>query len=242
MVSISRNKVSVGIAIIIIIVVFPCDCLKTQAQADVTFSPAEKFSIPSNNGTISFAVNGSYSKATFENDTWNFENLQLNGSAPLNDFRISTQNSNVTVFYYTEFNTTLRRVLLRYTVEGQGKQTLNLGIGTLQGTWSGIDWSVVSARAGNNVFMTEGEDWTISKDGTIVVTGVTGNVSIIHWGFFENNLSNSDLPFYQQHSVAILIAVAVTVTVIVAVAIKVKNVDQLSEGELTKNSKLATKV
>jgi hypothetical protein len=239
LISINRNKVSVGIAIIIIIVVFPCGCLETQAQADVTFSPADKFSIPSNNGTISFAVNGSYSKATFENDTWTFVNLHLNGSEQLNNFKISTQNSNVTVFYYTEFNTTLRRVLLRYTVEGQGKQILNLGIGSLQGTWSGIDWSVVTH---GNVFMTEGEDWNISEDGTMVVTGATGNVSIIHWGFFENSLSNSEFPFYQQHSVAIVIAVAVTVTVIVAVAIKAKKQDQLSEGELTKNSTMTGKV
>jgi hypothetical protein len=233
LVSINRNKVFVGIVVVFIIVIFPSGCLEAQAQADVNFSPADKFSIPSNNGTISFAVNGSYSKATFENDTWTFVNLQINGSAPLSDFRISTQNSNVSVFYYTEFNTTLRRVLLRYTVEGQGKQILNLGISSLQGTWSGIDWSVVSARAGNNVFMTEGEDWTISKDGTIAVTGVTGNVSIIHWGFFENSLLDSELPFYQQHSVAIIIAVSVTVTVIAAVAIKVRKGDQLSEGELT---------
>jgi hypothetical protein len=233
LVSINRNKVFVGIVVVFIIVIFPSGCLEAQAQADVNFSPADKFSIPSNNGTISFAVNGSYSKATFENDTWTFVNLQINGSAPLNNFEISTQNSNVSVFYYTEFNTTLRRVLLRYTVEGQGKQILNLGISSLQGTWSGIDWSVVSARAGNNVFMTEGEDWTISKDGTIAVTGVTGNVSIIHWGFFENSLLDSELPFYQQHSVAIIIAVSVTVTVIAAVAIKVRKGDQLSEGELT---------
>jgi hypothetical protein len=164
--------------------------------------------------------------------------LKLNGSEPLSNLKVSTQNSNITIFYYVEFNTTLRRVMISYSVEGQGKQALNLGIGSLEGTWSGIDWSVISTRVGANVFMTEGKDWTISKDGTIVVTGVTGNVSIIHWGFFENGLSTSNLPFYQQHSVAIVTAAAVTVTIVFAVAIKVRNRGQSSEVVLTKDSKM----
>ena len=71
--------------------------------------------------------------------------------------------------------------------------------------------------------MAEGEGWTISNDGTLVVTGVTGNVSIVHWGFSENSLPSSNLPSYLQHSVAIVIAMVVAVTVIVAIIIKVKS-------------------
>jgi hypothetical protein len=220
LVTINRNKVSAGIAIIVIVLIFPLTCPNTQAQTNITFSPADKFNIPSYNGTISFAVNGTYSEATFENGTWTFTNLHLNGSQPLANFKISTQNSNVTIFFYLAFNTTLQSALLRYAAEGQGKQILNLGLGSQEGEWTGADWSVVT---GNNVFMAEGEGWSISHDGTIVITGATGNVSIVHWGFFENSIPSSNLPFYQQHSVAIVIAMVVAVTIIVAIVIKVKS-------------------
>jgi len=220
LVTINRKKVSAGIAIIVIILIFPWTCLNTQAETDITFNSADKFSIPSYNGAISFAVNGTYSKATFENDTWTFTNLRLNRSQPLENFKISTQNSNVTVFSYLAFNTTLQSARLRYAVEGKGEQIFNFGLGSQGGEWSGVDWSVIT---GNNVFMAEGEGWTISNDGTLVVTGVTGNVSIVHWGFSENSLPSSNLPSYLQHSVAIVIAMVVAVTVIVAIIIKVKS-------------------
>jgi hypothetical protein len=152
--------------------------------------------------------------------------LHLNGSQPLENFKISTQNSNVTIFSYLAFNTTLQSARLRYAVEGQGKQILNLGLGSQEGEWSGIDWSVIT---NNNVFIAEGEGWTISHDGTLVVTGATGNVSIVHWGFFENSIPSSNLPFYQQHSVAIVIAIVVAVTIIVAIVIKVKSKEHSGE-------------
>lgn len=226
MVTINRKKVSAGIAIIVIVLIFPWTCPNTQAQTNITFSPADKFSIPSYNGTISFAVNGTYSEATLENDTWTFTNLRLNRSQPLENFKISTQNSNVTIFSYLAFNTTLQSARLRYVVEGQGKQILNLGLSSQEGEWTGVNWSVIT---GNNVFMAEGEGWSISHDGTLVVTGATGNVSIVHWGFFENSISSSNLPFYQQHSVAIVIAMVVSVTIIVAIVIKVKSKEHSGE-------------
>jgi len=233
LVTINRKKVSAGIAIIVIVLIFPWTCLNTQAQTDITFNSADKFSIPSYNGTISFAVNGTYSKATLENDTWTFTNLRLNRSQPLENFKISTQNSNVKVFSYLAFNTTLQSARLRYAVEGKGKQIFNFGLVSQGGEWSGVDWSVIT---GNNVFMAEGEGWTISNDGTLVVTGAAGNVSIVHWGFFENSLPSSNLPFYQQHSVAIITAVAVAVAVVIAVVIKVKSREHSGESELVRGA------
>jgi hypothetical protein len=221
LVTINCNKVSAGIAIIVIVLIFPWTCPNTQAQTDITFSPADKFSIPSYNGTISFAVSGNYSKATLENDTWTFMNLRLNDSQPLENFKISSQNSNVTIFSYQTYNTSsFQIVLLRYLVEGQGKQILNLGFVSQGGLSASVEWSVI---VGNNVFIAEGEGWSISHDGSMVVTGVTGNVSIAHWDFGGNGLSSSNLPFYQQHSVAIVIAMVVAVTIIVAIVIKVKS-------------------
>jgi hypothetical protein len=219
LVTISRSKVSAGIAVIVILVIvfiFSCTCPNLQAQTDVFFSPADKFSIPAYNGTISFAVNGSYSKATFENGSWTFMNLRLNGSQPLENFEISAQNSNVTIFsYLASNNTAFQSVRLRYVVEGQGKQILNLGRGSGEGEF---EWSV----AFNGHLLGEGDDWTISHNGTLVVTGATGNVSIVQYDYFDYSASSSNLPFYQQHSVAIITAMIVAITVIIAIVIKVK--------------------
>ena len=74
-----KIKSTSGIAAIIVILLL-CVFPNMQAQTIVTFSPADKFDIPVLDGAVSFAVNGSYSKATFENNTWIFTDLQLNGS------------------------------------------------------------------------------------------------------------------------------------------------------------------
>jgi hypothetical protein len=70
----------------------------------------------------------------------------------------------------------------------------------------------------------------------MVVNGATSNITIVHWGFSESSVPNSNLPFYEQHSVAIIIAVAVAATVIVAVAVKVTNRKHSGESELVKNA------
>jgi hypothetical protein len=234
LVTINCNKVSAGIVIIVIVLIFPWTCPNAQAQTNITFSPADKFNIPSYNGTISFAVNGTYSEATFENDTWTFMNLCLTGSQPLENFKFSAQNSNVTIFSYQTYNTSsFQIVLLRYLVEGQGKQILNLGFVSQGGLSASVEWSVI---VGNNVFMAEGEGWSISHDGSMVVTGVTGNVSIAHWDFGGNGLSSSNLPFYQQHSVAIATVMAVAIVISLAVVIKIKNRDKLAKNAQVKNA------
>jgi hypothetical protein len=219
-----NSNVSAGIAIIVILCIFPWVCSFTQAQTVVSFQPSDKFSIPSNNGSVSFAVNGTYSNATFENDTWTFVNLHLSGSQPLEDFTFSTQDSNVTIFSYrSNNNTSFQSVRIKYAVEGQGKQTLNLGLGPEKGgSSSSLEWSVI---VNNNVFLAQGEGWTISDDGTMVINGATGNVSVVHYGFFGsfgNGLQNSNLPFYQQHSVAIAIGAAAAIVVVISVVINLK--------------------
>jgi hypothetical protein len=235
---INSNKVATRVAIIVILFIFLWTCPNTQAQTEITFSPADKFSIPLYNGTISFAVNGTYSKATFENNTWTFTNLRLSGSQPLENFTISTQNSNVTIVSYRTANaTTFRSARLRYVVKGQGKQILNLGLGSEEsGLSASAEWSVIF---NNNIFVSEGNGWDISHNGTMVITGATGNVSIVHYGFlgfYGNIASRSNLPFYEQHSVAIVIALAVAVTVVIAIVIKVKNREHSGESELGNNA------
>lgn len=232
MVTINRSKGSPGIAIIFILAtltIFSCACPNLQAQAEVNFSPADKLSIPTYNGAISFAVNGSYSTASLENATWTFMNLRLNGSLPIENLEFSAINCNVTIFSYQTFNaTSINIFLFNYVVEGKGEQILNLGLSSKGGESNAINWNVVF---GTHVVTTEGNGWNLLPDGTLIVTGASGieNVTILYYDFsFENN---SKLPFFQQHSVAITVTVAVAVTVVIAVLVKVrtrKHTDELT--------------
>jgi spore coat protein U-like protein len=215
-----KIKSTSGIAPIIVILLL-CVFPNVQAQTIVTFSPADKFDIPVLDGAVSFAVNGSYSKSTFENNTWIFTDLQLNGSQMIRDFRISTQNSNVTIFSFLINNgTSFQSERLRFKVEGHGEQILNFGLFSEQGeSLSSAEWTVVF---GNHTVVSEGDGWNLLPHGTVDVTGATENVSIIHYNFLNSFGNNSNLPFYQQHSVAITIAISVSVVIIFAFVIKAK--------------------
>ncbi len=228
-VKINRGKVSTGIALIVIIFILSLTCPNTQAQTNTAFKPSDKFSVPADNGSIRFAVNGVYSNATFDNNTWTFTNLYLNGSQPLENFTVSAQNSNVTILSYQTFNATIfNGVLLSYVVTGKGTQILNLGLGSEEQGW---EYTVTF----NGVVIGEGEGWNILHDGTLIVTGATGNVSIINFDY-GNNVSSSNLPFYQQHSIAIITAIGLVAAVIVAGVIKVTSRKHSGKSDLMKSA------
>lgn len=219
LITINRKGVSAGIAVILIMLIFPSALPSAGAQTSTAFTSSDKFSIPAYNGTISFAVNGTYSKATLQNDSWTFVNLRLSRSLPLQNFTVSAQNCNITIISYSSFNTTRQTLRLIYSVEGVGRQVFNFGVRGQAGQFAGVDWSVI---VGDNVFLAEGENWNISPDGTLTVDGATGFVNVVHWGFYSNNLSSSNLPFYEQHSVAIATAITLALIVAVAVVFKLK--------------------
>jgi hypothetical protein len=240
-VKINRDKVSAGIAIIVIMFILSLTCPNTQAQTNITFNPADKFLVPTYNGSISFAVNGTYSNAAFENNTWIFTNLQLNGSQLLENFQISAQNSNVTIFSCLAVNVGFPILFFSYAIEGKGEQILNLGLGPSALLDSGAEWSVsvsnvslvnTSSLSTHFTILAEGDDWSISHDGTITVNGLSGDVNIIYTNYLGNVTSSSKLPFYQQYSVAIATATALVIVVVIAVVIKVKNRGKWSENEL----------
>jgi hypothetical protein len=201
--------------LIIVLMLFPA-CPNTQAQTGATFTPQDRFSIPELNGSIRFSVNGSCSAATLENGAWSFRDLKLDSAQPLGNLKISAQNSNVTVYAFRAQNLSGQSAIVRFIVEGEGKQTVNLGLNVSQPT-SAYEWSVT--RPGN-VFLAEGEGWNLLPDNTVVVTGLTGNVSVVHYNFSFPNDSN--LPFYEKHSVVIITAAVLAVTISVALVIRVK--------------------
>jgi hypothetical protein len=218
-----RKAVCIGsLALVIWLLISPQTCIVTQAQAATFFSPSDKFSIPTQNSTVSFAVNGSYSSATLENGTWTFKDLKLdiqnasflgiNASDVARTLRISAENSNITVLSYLTVNYTLNVDLLSYNIEGLGTQTINLGLNSTDS--SSVEWSVFVA---NTAFLSEGQGWILQPDSTVVVTGQTGNVTIAHFNF---NDETRNLGFFLQHYVALTIALVLVVVVAVATVIK----------------------
>ncbi|XHH09495.1 MAG: hypothetical protein ACFCUE_02390 [Candidatus Bathyarchaeia archaeon] len=187
-----------------------------QAQNITKFTPQDTFENPEHNGTIRFAVNGTYTAATLESGTWTFNGLTLNGSRILGTLEFSAKNCDVTIYSYYSTSYNSRRLgYLRYYVEGVGEQVVNLGFNTSKPS-NPSEWTVI---APGNVFLAEGENWRLLPDDTLVLWGVTGNLTVAryNYGYPEDNR-----PFYQQHSIIILTAIAVAVTVTVATVIKLK--------------------
>ncbi len=232
--SISFSKFSFVIALIATVFFVSLICAGVQAQERVNVTRSDKFAIPANNGTISFAQNGSYSTANLQNNFWVFTDLQLNGSMPLANLKISTENSEVIVTSYRTRNGTVPSESLSYRIAGEGRVMVNLGLSD-EGIWNGGDWSVTKRQTNSTLFPAPGHDWNIGNDGTVTVYELTGNMTITHY-FFDRALGNvSNLPFYQQHSVAIEVAIAVTIVVMVASVIKLKS--GLGPDRLEKNTK-----
>jgi hypothetical protein len=230
----SFGKVYIVIALIAAVFLISLVCPSAQAQQHENFFRSDKFAIPANNGTISFAQNGSYATANLQNNFWVFTDLRLNGSMPLANLKISTENSEVIVTSYRTRNGTVQSESLSYRISGEGRLMVNLGLSD-KGIWNGGDWSVTKRQTNSTLFPAPGHDWNIGNDGTITVNELTGNMTITHY-FFDRALGNvSSLPFYQQHSVAIEVAIAVAIVVMVAFVIKLKS--RLSPDGLEKNAK-----
>jgi hypothetical protein len=225
----SSKKVAayISAAILVVSLLF-CFFPSIKAEIATTFTTSDRFSIPALNGTIDFAVNGSYSKATLENNTWTFYELRLNGSRPLTNLKISTENSNITIRIYSSYINSTRSAALRYTAVGAGRQTVNLGLNSTQQANS-AQWSVIITNTGSpNVFLAEDEGWRLLPDGTVIVEGQTGNVSVVRYGFSLPSTAN--LPFVEAHSVAIVTAIITATTLLISFSITRVNIKRQKTG------------
>ena len=201
-----------GIIILIAVLLFYFSP-NSQAQSRQSFTTSDRFDIQSINGSIRFALNGTFSSATLENDAWVFNDLRFNISRPQGNLTVSVENSNMTIFSYQTINFIGRSEFLRVEVEGLGRQTVNLGLNDSKPT-SGSEWSVVTP---GSVFLAEGEGWKLLPDNTVVITNLTGNFSIVHYNLGLN--SDENLPFYQKHSIIIITAFVLASTVTVCAII-----------------------
>ena len=95
-----------------------------------TFASGRQFAIPILNGSVSFAVDGTFVFADFNGSMWKFQNLALDYTVASIHYAhwglgFSALNSNVTVTSWAS-NTEDDKEWVNYTVKGLGNQTLNL--------------------------------------------------------------------------------------------------------------------
>jgi hypothetical protein len=214
------RPVYVGLAVAIIaILAFSCLFQTVQAQAErkTVFTPSDIFVTPNFNSSIGFSVNGSYSEVSLVNGVWTFTDLRLNNSQLSNNFSIAAKDSNITIYSLRtgDFN---RSSFLRYTAQGEGTQTVNLNPGSTRQThWS--EWSVTVPRSGT-VWLSEGENWKLQTDNSVIVWGLTGNISVVRYNF-SPSYSDINLPFHLQHSIAIItfavLAIVVATTIVIQI-------------------------
>jgi hypothetical protein len=229
------NLFAVIMIIVLLLSVIFCLLPISHAQTVVTFNPYTQFNIPVLNGSITFAFNGTYDKATLENDTWVFENLHVFRSSNLASFQISVKNSNITIFSYVQGNSSnFGNIRLSYSVKGNGEQTINLGLKKSDYVENANrQWAVVVTNFANvkNVqnynYLNEGKDWKLMNDGTFTINGMPGNTTLVRYTYSSGN---SNLPFYLQHSVAITVTIAFALVIVALVLIKLKT--RVISGEI----------
>ena len=122
----------------------------------------------------------------------------------------------------------LQTSTLRFLVEGNGEQTLSFGVGSGKGE---LEWAL--SYNGTDVGRGQGEGWNVFHNGTVVLTDLTGSLSITRYDYF---VVNADLPFYEQHSIAIITAIIIAITVVIAIVIKVKTREAPKESQSVKNA------
>jgi hypothetical protein len=234
-----KNRLTAAISLIVILLLFvPWLFPIAHAQTDTPFTASDKFKIPETNATISFATNGTYSSAVYQNATWTFTNLAINASSVFNTFTISAQNTNIIIRSYRLTNVTYLSARLACNVTGQGTFTVNFGL-NLQVIEASVrtDWIV---GASNGLFLGVGDHWAVQPDGTVAVDEITGNVSISYSAirdYMANNFGNQTI--LGAHSALILSAVVLMAVFSITLVIRVVNNKKQDKLKLQEEAKLA---
>jgi hypothetical protein len=182
------------------------------AENEISFTSDMLFEIKSNNSSIRFSTNGTYEKATLENGTWNFYNLQFinyQNHEKLN-LIVSAKNCQVTINYYLIYDRTfneepVKRAVLRYTINGLGTQIFDLGLDPKKGQ---LDARLDGEWVGKN------NGWTHSSDGTFTITGATENATLLYYGYPPSIGDTTDV--FANHSVIVASTFSVSFIIILA--------------------------
>ena len=189
------------------------ETISVYAENENSFTPDTWFEIKSNNSSIRFSINGTFEKATLENETWIFNNLQFINSQNQEKLNliVSAKNCQVTINYYRIYNRTfdgepVKRAALRYTVNGVGTQIFNLYLDPKKGQ--------LDARL-NNEWVGKNNGWTHSSDGTFTITGATENATLLYYGYPPSIGDTTD--FFSYHSVILASTFSVSFIIILAI-------------------------
>ena len=197
-------------------------CCFVIGQSETGFTTTDKFDIPMFNSSVSFGAYGNYEKALLENNIWHFVNLRFNSaqSAEKLDLRVSAKDCEVTIFSCLIYNSTFagertKSAIVRYYVVGNGEQVFNLGLNPKLG-----DWGVVI----DGVFKGKTDGWKLSSDGTLTLTGATGNVTLYYFGFpasFQDSIDGEG-QIFSQHSVVVITSFVVGFIVLLTVSMRIR--------------------
>ena len=212
------------IAFALITLFLSCSSLFAHGQSEIAFTPTNRFDIPVNNSSISFAVNGTYEQAYLENGFWNFVNLRLASTQRIGtiNLNVSAQNSNIKIINCQVYNSTFAdsRVVnarLRYAADGYGKQIFNLGLSSDKG-----DWAVIV----NGEYIGKNRGWSLTPDGTLTVMNTDENVTLTYYGFptsYIESENGSAQSFLNEHSVFVAAIILVAIILIIATTINLNN-------------------
>jgi hypothetical protein len=199
------------------------------ADSDIQFTPETPFSIPNSNGTIYFAINGTYSRALLENNTWIFSDLQLSNLQTLKTFNVSVQNCSMTIILsegLTGYYKQAQPGLVQYNVTGPGIQVFNFGLNPSFGLSSKyrdlMVFFTTNLFTNGSDIRAIGDGWQVASDGTITIAGVTKNATIIYVDY-SPVFNDTTLPFYQNHSVTITAVILSIAMMIIGIMIKIKD-------------------
>lgn len=199
-----------------------------SAQTTTPFTASTPFSIPACNATIYFAIDGSYSQAALENDTWVFSGLVFINSVTLNSFNVSAQDCNVTLYFSELFRGYLRGQeagLLQYNLTGPGIQRFNFGLSP--SFTANPRYRDLMVRFSSEFFTNSsevarlGEGWQLASDGTVTVDGAVTGASIMYVDY-SNMYKDTSLPFYLQHSVTLTAVSLMFAVVVIGLVLRFK--------------------
>jgi hypothetical protein len=183
-----------------------------KAQSEIYFTSKEIFEMPQNNGSFHFETGGSYKLANYKNGVWTFEELYINNSTASEklNLKISATNCNLTIYPYriapyTYGKETLKWIIMRYSISGQGTQTINLGVNTNNGQ---LDVILDGEFIGRN------QGWTKSKDGTLTITEAKEEVRLWYIDYPDYLEESND--FLGKHSLLIGSASFLSIILILA--------------------------
>jgi hypothetical protein len=211
----------VGFALAILILTFISFYPDVEAQTEVNpvFTSGQTFSTPGYNSTIRLAVNGSCTSITLKDGLWTFTGLRLGYSRNAANVSIGAVDCNLTI-YSVSANFSARSVSLRYNVVGVGSQSVRF-VDITQKT-SSAEWSVIVPGASGKglVWLSQGQNWDMQPDNTVVVNGLTGNITVSRYNLsaFQPTSGNQSFPF--SHLIALITFGVLIVVVTVALVIK----------------------